>query len=835
MQNLDPTSPKATHYPIDGRRRRTRWSIGLALALASSLPASALPLLPAQAQSTMLLTDSMSRTVSAGWGSSGATNYTVNQPPRFGVNGSQGTAKLIPGKRSDATTQVTAADITTGIDVSFDSVPSAGSSYAQIMTRSTAAGSYTASLRFKADRSLRLEVSRSVEGTNTVLASQLVATSVNPGDAYHVDFSVYGTGPVQLNARAFLARSAASSWQVNVNDSAKEKITSKGQVKFGGYLSRSADKNSGLHFDNLRIQELTADEAEQINTTAPLVPETAAPPAPLPTEQTEANVTTASIPSNALYVSTSGKDASSGTANAPMRSINRAIAKAASGQSIVVRAGSYHESVVIPAGKTIKLRSYPGENVWLDGSQVISGFTASGAAWVKTNWNYDFDTSPTYTRGAADNTKASWGFTNSAYPLAAHPDQVWIDGVRQNQVSSLAKVQPGTFFVDRVNNKLYLGTNPSGKTVRASTLVKALSIRSDNSSVSGINVRKFAPSVPDMGAVTAERPGILLENLTVEDNSTTGINVSAVKNTIRNVKLSRNGMLGMNAVYADGLVVDKLTSTGNNIERFNTSPVSGGLKIGRTRTVTVKNSKFLSNYGPGLWLDESAYDSKVLNNDMISNTGHGLSLEISAKSLVANNRITKNSGNGIKLNNTSDVRIWNNTISGKNRVLNIVQDARRAARASDPGHDPRQPFPDATMTWIVKNIDVKNNVLSNTGGGNAILAVEDYSGSFSAAQMNITMDSNAYHRTGSSTPTWSVVWSRGAGNPAVYTTLAAFKKAVAQEQKSFELTSSTALTSSGDPSTAVTAKSSQAAALPSSIASLIGQTTGVKRLGNFTR
>lgn len=139
------------------------------------------------------------------------------------------------------------------------------------------------------------------------------------------------------------------------------------------------------------------------------------------------------------------------------------------------------------------------------------------------------------------------------------------------------------------------------------------------------------------------------------------------------------------------------------------------------------------------------------------------------------------------------------------------------------------------MTWIVKNIDVKNNVLSNTGGGNAILAVEDYSGSFSAAQMNISMDSNAYHRTGSSTPNWSLVWSRVAGNPAVYTTLANFTKAVDQDQKSFELTSPTVLTSSSDPSSVITSKSSQAASLPSSIASLIGQTTGAKRLGNFTR
>ncbi|WP_159611319.1 right-handed parallel beta-helix repeat-containing protein [Glutamicibacter sp. JC586] len=810
--------------PFSPSRRTATYT----LAAVCAVLAGTLAPVTAEAATTTFVADSMNRQVTSGWGtSSNGTAYSTNVGDAFSVNGAQGLMKLVPGKQRYAATAVKASDVQSGVDVSFDSLPSAGSTYAQFGARHSPTGEYTTSLRLESSGRLSVEISRTVSGTKNVLASKVISQAAKPGMAYHVDFQVTGTTTVVLKARAYAAGTSAPSWQVQAQDTSTTRIATQGNLVLGGYLSSSATTNSGLHFDNFVASSATASEF-----TPPPLPSPApvAPIAPMPEENAAP-----AIPSSALYVSPTGSDASTGTASAPLKTISKAIAKATNGQTIVVRGGSYHESVTIPSGKTVHLRQYSGETVWLDGSSAVTGFTASGAAWVKSGWNYDFDTSPTYTRGAKDNTAEGWGFINPSYPMAAHPDQVWIDGARQIQVASLSQLKAGTFYVDRTNDKLYLGTNPSGKSVRASTLVKALSIRGDQSSVSGINVRKYAPSVPDMGAVTAEKPGIKLENLTIEDSATTGLNISAVKNSVYNVKILRSGMLGMNATYADGLVVNKLTATGNNIERFNTSPVSGGAKIARSRDITVKNSTFNNNYGPGLWLDESAYDSKIVNNDMIGNSGHGLSLEISAKSVIANNRIVNNAGFGIKLNNSSDVSIWNNTISGKNRVLNIVQDARRAANKSDPGHDPRQPFPDSTMTWINKNIQIKNNVLSNTGGGNAIVAVEDYSGTYNAEQMNISLASNAYHRTSSTNPQWSMVWSRGAGNPSVYTTLAAFTSAKAQDKNSFELTAAAVLTDSNDPNSAVTSRHGSATALPSNIATLTGQTAGSRRIGNYPR
>ncbi len=488
------------------------------------------------------------------------------------------------------------------------------------------------------------------------------------------------------------------------------------------------------------------------------------------------------VPAGALVVAPGGDDAAPGTEAAPLRTLTAAVARAASGATIVLRAGSYHESVVIPSAKRLTVQSWPGEAAWLDGSSSVTGWTATGGRWHDDGWTTKFDPSPTYTRGAADSTVASWGFVDPNHPMAAHPDQIWIDGVAQRQVGSLAEVVPGTFFHDEAANQLWLGSDPTGHDVRASDLVRALMIRSDASVVRGLGIRRYAPSVPDMGAVTVERPGVLVENVAVTDTATTGLYVAGVADvTLRNLFLARNGLLGGGASTADNLTLDRVASEGNNTEHFNLSPVSGGFKVTRSRGVTVRDSAFRANNGPGLWMDESVYDMTITGNEMRDNAGHGASLEISAKALFANNLVLDNGGFGVKVNNTSDVAIWNNTFVGNDRSINLVQDTRRPTTATTAGRDKRQPFPDPTMTWLLGPVTVRNNVIATPHSGNCLLCVEDYSKQRTAEQIGVTADGNVYNRVNAATPAWLVVWSRGAANPATYTTLSAFRAATSQE------------------------------------------------------
>ena len=59
-------------------------------------------------------------------------------------------------------------------------------------------------------------------------------------------------------------------------------------------------------------------------------------------------------------------------------------------------------------------------------------------------------------------------------PLAGLPDMVFVNGVPIEQVATLAEVSKSSFFVDRAGQKLYVSTNPTGKTFEATRRREAL-------------------------------------------------------------------------------------------------------------------------------------------------------------------------------------------------------------------------------------------------------------------------------------------------------------------------------------------------------------------------
>jgi parallel beta-helix repeat protein len=541
------------------------------------------------------------------------------------------------------------------------------------------------------------------------------------------------------------------------------------------------------------------------------------------------------VPKKAIFVSPKGSDKNPGTRAKPVKTIQRGVKLAPVGGTVVVRKGVYRETVTL--SKKVTLQNYPKEAVWLDGSKKVTGWVADGKVWRKNGWKTRFDSSPTFTKGAPDNTSSGWRFVNTKNPMAAHPDQVFVDGKPLKQVKSKKLVKKGTFYLDQKTSKLYIGTNPKGKTVEASTRVKALKVQAAKSVVRGIGVRRFSPSIFHMGAVTVERPGVKLENVTVTDSATIGISVLREKVTLNRVTVQRAGLLGIHGRFADGIVLKRVLATKNNSERFNIAPSAGGLKIGQTRGVTVSESRFSGNYGHGFWLDLSVYDSVLRQSDFSENSGSGLFLEISAKAIVGDNTFAKNKAFGIKVNNTSDVKIWNNTFVGNKRPVNLVQDARRNTDKNDPAVDQRQPWPNRDMPWTLGPVQVRNNVIADPDpSAVCLLCVEDYSWSKSAEQMRITANNNVYGGKSAKKARWAVVWSRANVNtdPHVFTTLKAFTKKTKQETKGLDRMGTAVLDKKLELVKAVKTKSAKTAQpLPAEIASAIGRPAGSKVLGHY--
>jgi trimeric autotransporter adhesin len=493
-----------------------------------------------------------------------------------------------------------------------------------------------------------------------------------------------------------------------------------------------------------------------------------------------------SAPKNAIYVSLEGSDSAKGTRAHPLKSVQQAIAVAKSGQTIVVRGGSYTQRVTITSDKTVTIQPYLKEVVWFDGSAVVDNWHQAGAVWISDGWMTVFDSSPTFEAGVPDSTEPGFSFIDPNYPLAAHPDQIWIDGEAQTQVAAPENVVPGTFAVDTAAKRLYLGSDPSGHEVRSSSKTKAFGIQSKNTAIRGIGVRRYGTSVSGFGAITVEAPGVKISNVFIQENATTGLFVGAGQVTVANVTIRDNGMLGIGANYADDLNVTGVISTGNNAQHFNNAPVSGGFKITRSRTVTIEESRFSGNLGPGLWFDQSDFDGNIISNDLSDNVGHGLILEISDSFVVAGNTISNNRDNGVKVNNTSEVQIWNNTMVENGRDLQIVQDYRRSSDPTIPGHDPRPGSSNSGMTWVVHAITVSNNIFSGSTS-DSVVAVEDHSGQYTADQLGVSLDANGYQRVNSETPRWLIIWSGTSDDPHTYLNLEEFAEATGQEKQGVEL------------------------------------------------
>ena len=334
-----------------------------------------------------------------------------------------------------------------------------------------------------------------------------------------------------------------------------------------------------------------------------------------------------------------------------------------------------------------------------------------------------------------------------------------------------------------------------------------------------------------MGAVTVEVPNVTVENMFVNDTTTTGLFVMQSGVVVRNVTLLRNGMLVRACRRrrphghrdASGCEQHGALQQRTRVRRLEDLSITGA---------SVTSSQFADNLGPGLWFDESVYDGSVVGNDIMRNKGHGLILEISAKFGVVNNLITGNTGDGLKLNNTSDASVWNNTFVGNGRSFNIVQDTRRASDRSVPGHDPRQVFPDPTMTWINTNATVRNNVVADAKGANCLLCVEDYSKTFTADQLKITSNGNIYQRANLTDPRWTAVWAQGAANPLVFTTLAAFRSATGQGAQSIEVVGQPVTNSDGTLVDSLVPRADEIGQpLSTSIAALAEKPAGLRFVG----
>jgi poly(beta-D-mannuronate) C5 epimerase len=407
------------------------------------------------------------------------------------------------------------------------------------------------------------------------------------------------------------------------------------------------------------------------------------------------------VPAGALFVSSSGVDSASGlSVGSALGSLGRAVAVARDGQTIVVRGGTYRESLG-SLSKRVTIQAFPHEQVWLKGSVVVSGWSGSGGGWVHSGWNPNI-CRRCYSAAALDR----------RYPAAGWADQVFVNGVAQIQVLSRSQLGAGRFFVDVGRRELWLGSSPAGRVVEATVLDKALqfSSRAAGSVVRGIGFAHYAAhynmDVPSEVIVNAAN--VTLDRDTFAWSAGRGLSVFAPGAVVTNNLITNNGINGFHANRADGLVFSGNRVVASNGEHWSIEPTSSasiaGAKITATANAVFRNNVFVDNAANGLWLDVSCYNSVIANNVVLRSAGHGIAVEVSGKTIVAGNVSAGNARIGLKISGANDVEAWNNTLVNNGWAQLAVYE--------DPRHNVH---PVNGVTWDTARVRVMNTILAGIG------------------------------------------------------------------------------------------------------------------------
>lgn len=455
------------------------------------------------------------------------------------------------------------------------------------------------------------------------------------------------------------------------------------------------------------------------------------------------------VPAGAIYVDRAAASGGDGTQARPLTTIQAAVNKARAGATIVIRGGHYDESVEIWTTSTVSrnkltIQNYPGEEVWLDGTRAVSGWSKNTDGTWSAKWTNPADFNVVAGYGTSSEV-GSLSFTDGANPVAADASQLF-NGTREyQQVPSAPKA--GQFSMkhssDLKTAVITLGEDPTGKSLRASGRVRALISNATDLTLRGFRVHGYATPLNKMGSVflgSAHRAR--LRDIRSDDSPTTPIYLAGSQNSvIENVTVLRAGVNSLGMRKSTGTIVRNSRFLQSNDENFRAAPVSAGVKLAETNGLVIDNNEFTgTRRATGLWLDVGCGYFTITRNTVRANAANGIEVEIGFNGIIAGNSVTDNGENGIQVYDTPNVTISNNLIAGSGGAkagvgsnLMFLQDSRRLS-TSDPNN-----------TRVTKNITVVNNAVGSTGKGadNQINAI-DYAQKISAEDMAITFKGNVF-------------------------------------------------------------------------------------------
>ena len=419
-----------------------------------------------------------------------------------------------------------------------------------------------------------------------------------------------------------------------------------------------------------------------------------------------------------IHVSvSSGSDSGDGSATSPYKTISTALTKASDGDTIELAEGVYQEGELMVT-KSVTITAASGAKPVISGAKSPDTWKDAGnGTWATAN----------------DMVRFCDVCTTNADPsvegMAAHPEQVFVDGQPLTQVATRAEVTASTFFVDdpdpvtlkdpknnragynvkpHTGTSYVIGVNPAEHKVEVVQHSRALTVTTDKVSLKNLTVEKYAPvqawdyKDPQIGTlsggamVLAGGQGLKIENSAFRyASAATALAITDAKEaTISGNTIENNGAVGFGINRSSNVNVEKNRWTSNNTAGFNTTSCGAYCTIGDTKithsegiryaynTVDYSNAgtdvskpdTYKNDQRAGVWFDEGVINSQVIGNYFV-NVPVAIFNEVSSKNMIASN-IIEGAGIGIHVSGSDNTQIWNNTISHALTSIAIREDSR---------------------------------------------------------------------------------------------------------------------------------------------------------------
>ncbi len=402
-----------------------------------------------------------------------------------------------------------------------------------------------------------------------------------------------------------------------------------------------------------------------------------------------------------------------------------------------------------------------------DGARTLTGWQRGDAGWFVDGWTYE----PARTYG---------DMIHPDRPMAAYPDQAFLDGRSLAQVATLGELGSGRFYVDPAADRLWIGDDPAGRTVAASDLPFAIYFNKANgSSLRNVTVRRYATPAANMAAVRAYANDITVADSTFEQNAYIGLSAMGARFTFTNLLVQDNGYIGVHGHHANDFVLSRSTVLRNNTEKFDWGHSGSGVKVTTSTGIDFLSNYVADNLGPGLWTDLSGIDVTVVGNLLERNLRSSIMMELSGFVTVVDNVVIGSGLTGVRILETNDAEVWNNALYRSQREV-WVQDGPRT-----------DPSANELANWDVNRTNIHNNVMAQgRSDSEALLVAEDWTNNRSAWDMATVADRNAYWL-----PTGSIArlskWGRSPSSPAWSTSLSQHQSQTGQDATSIWSSAST--------------------------------------------